>query len=57
MNSDFEKLVLHVSTEMSAALNDASEKLKLSKASIIRQALDEFFVNKGINIKKKSKGA
>lgn len=57
MNKDFEKLVLHVSVEMSEKLDSASEKLKLSKGSIIRQALDEFFANRGLNDKKKTKGA
>ena len=53
MNKDFEKLVIHISREKADKLDLASEKLKLSRASIIRQALDEFFESKGVNSKQK----
>jgi predicted DNA-binding protein len=54
MKNEFEKLVIHISAEMEQRLKDASEKLKLSRGSIIRQALDEFLVNKGVEKNKKA---
>jgi len=42
VNKEFEKLVIHLSAEMAERLQNASEKLKLSRGSIIRQALIEF---------------
>jgi len=51
MNKEFEKLVIHLSAEMAERLNNASEKLKLSRGSIIRQALDEYLEKKGVEKK------
>jgi predicted transcriptional regulator len=53
VNQDFEKLVIHISRERADRLDLASEKLKLSRASILRQALDEFFDSKNISEKPK----
>jgi predicted DNA-binding protein len=53
MNKEFEKLIIHLSAEMAERLNNASEKLKLSRGSIIREALDEYLTQKGVEKKKK----
>jgi predicted transcriptional regulator len=52
MDKEYEKFVLHVSAELSQRLSSASEKLKLSRGSIIRQALDEFLSKSGAEKKK-----
>lgn len=39
---EYKKLTLHVSAELLEQLDDASSRLKLSKGSLIRKALEEF---------------
>lgn len=53
MDKEFEKLVIHLSREMSDRLSSASEKMKLSRGSIIRQALDNFLEQGQTKNKKK----
>lgn len=53
MNKEFEKLVIHISGEMAQNLASASEKMKLSRGSVIRKALEEFFANNAITKNKK----
>jgi hypothetical protein len=44
-NTDYEKLVLHISRELHDRLLSASEKNKLSVASVIRNAIGEYLDN------------
>jgi len=52
-NKDFEKLVLHISRERAEKLDSIADQLKLSRGSIIRQALDEFLESKSTDKKTK----
>ena len=52
-NKDFEKLVIHISRERAEKLNSMADQLKLSRGSIIRQALDEFLESKTTDKKTK----
>jgi predicted transcriptional regulator len=52
-NKDFEKLVIHISRERAEKLDLISEQLKLSRGSVIRQAIDEFLESKTIDKKTK----
>lgn len=47
---EYKKLTLHVSAELMDKIEDASVRMKLSKGTLIRQALEEF-------ISKNKKGA
>jgi predicted transcriptional regulator len=52
-NKDFEKLVIHISRERAEKLDSIADQLKLSRGSIIRQALDDFFESKATDKKTK----
>lgn len=47
---EYKKLVLHVSAELFQQIESASARLKLSKGSLIRRALDEFIAKNGKGI-------
>lgn len=44
-NTDYEKLVMHISRELHDRLLAAAEKNKLSIASLIRTAINEYLEN------------
>lgn len=44
-NTDYERLVMHISRELHDKLLSVAEKNKLSIASVIRNAITEYFDN------------